>query len=127
MPAFPHWPFRLVPFLRWLFGFPGFLWPYKVVFFGLTAVTWFFLTPPLETMATLRPGWIALILLRNAALITVWYSIFHVRLHVQRAQGLRYKFNKRWLAEKSRAFFLGGQTADNVFYSIVSGGGIWSA
>ena len=54
-------------------------------------------------------------------------GIFHVRLHVQRAQGLRYKFNNRWLTEKSRAFFLGGQTADNVFYSIVSGGGIWSA
>ena len=127
LPAFPRWPFQPVAFLKWLFGFPGFLWPYKAVIFGLTAVTWFFLTPPLETMATLRPGWIALILLRNVALITVWYSIFHVRLHIQRAQGLRYKFNNRWLAEKSRAFFLGGQTADNVFYSIVSGGGIWSA
>ena len=30
-----------------------------VELFGVTAATWFFLTPPLETMATLRPGWIA--------------------------------------------------------------------
>ena len=73
LPAFPRWPFRLVPFLQWLFGFPGFLWPYKAVIFGLTAVTWFFLTPPLETMATLRPGWIAPILLRNVALKAAHY------------------------------------------------------
>ena len=67
------------------------------------------------------------IALRDPSGLTLWYSIWHVRLHVQRTQGLRYKFNNRWLTKNSRAFFLGSQTADNVFYAIVSGGGIWSA
>ena len=127
LPAFPRWPFQPVAFLKWLFGFPGYLWPHNALLIGMSAVTWFFLTPPLETMATFRPGWMALILLRNVGLITLWYSIWHVRLHVRRTQGLRYKFNNRWLTKNSRAFFLGSQTADNVFYAIVSGGGIWSA
>ncbi len=63
-----QWPPRPLAFLKWMFGFPGYLWPLNAFWFGTTALTWFVLTPPLESMATFRPGWMALILARNAAL-----------------------------------------------------------
>ena len=35
-------------------------------------------------MAELRPGWIALVLLRNMAIVTVWYGVWHLRLYVRK-------------------------------------------
>ncbi len=122
-----QWPPKPLAFLKWMFGFPGYLWPLNAFWFGTTALVWFVLTPPLESMATFRPGWMAWILARNAALMFVWFGLWHVRLYVQRAQGMRYKFSNRWLSTKHRGFTFNHQIRDNVFWSMVSGGGIWSA
>ena len=49
-PAPLAWPPRPLGVLKWLFGFPGFLWPWNTMYLGIAALTWFFLTPPLASM-----------------------------------------------------------------------------
>ena len=122
-----RWPPNLGAILQWLFGWPGFLWPWNALWFGIAAATWLWLTPPLATMVTLQPGWIALLLARNVALLVAYVSFFHVVLHTRRSQGVRYKYNDRWLSKHNRVFMFDDQTFDNAFWSIVSGGGLWTA
>ena len=121
-----RWPIKPLAILKWLFGFPGYLWPLNAIWFGIAALTWLVLTPPLESMATFRPGWMAWIFVRNAAMLFVWFGLWHIRLYIQRAQGMRYKYNNRWLSTGNRGFTFNHQTRDNVFWSMVSGGGIWT-
>lgn len=122
-----QWPIKPLAILKWLFGFPGYLWPLNAFWVGTAALTWFLLTPPLESMATFRPGWMAWIVVRNAALLFVWFGLWHLRLYVQRAQGMRYKYSNRWLSTKHRGFTFNNQTRDNLFWTVVSGGSVWSA
>ncbi len=77
------WPPRPKGVARWLFGWPGYLAPWNLVYFGIAALTWFVLTPSTATMEEFRPGWIVLVLLRNAALTLVWFGLFHARLYVR--------------------------------------------
>ena len=44
------WPPRPVAVVKWLFGFPGYIWPYHLFWLGVTLVTWAYLTPDLATM-----------------------------------------------------------------------------
>ena len=51
----------------------------------------------------------------------------HLRLYIQRAQDDRYKFSNRWPSADNRTFMFRNQTRDNVFWTLVSGGLIWTA
>lgn len=126
-PPLVVWPPRPRALLRWLLGWPGYLFPWNATFIAIAVLTWMFLTPDLATMRTLEPGWIALVWLRNIALMVVIYSAWHLRLYVQRAQGLRFKYNDKWLATGSKTFLFGDQLRDNLFWSVFSGGFFWSA
>ena len=48
-PAFV-WPAQPVNFLKWLFGYPGFILPWNMVYVALSIVLWLYLTPSMETM-----------------------------------------------------------------------------
>ena len=43
-----RWPIRPLAFLKWLFGYPGFLWPINAFFLALALATWYYLQPPLS-------------------------------------------------------------------------------
>ena len=122
-----RWPKEFFSFLKWLFGFPGYLWPFNVVFLVITFATWRYLTPSVETMSQLQLDWIVLVFLRNVGLIFVWFSLFHVPLYVRKSQGVRYKYTNRWVPKKNKAFLFNNQTLSNIFWCLISGGGIWSA
>ncbi|MAG13939.1 MAG: desaturase [Spirochaetales bacterium] len=96
-------------------------------FLALTALVWYFLTPSLEQTTTLRVGWILLVYLRNVVLVTVIAGRLHWRLYVRKVQGMKYKYTPRWLATNDKKFMFGNQTWDNIFFSLVSGCGIWTA
>lgn len=68
------WPVQPKTFLRWLFGYPDYLWPWNTFFFAISLAAWVYLTPSLETMREFNPAWILLILLRNAALALLVYG-----------------------------------------------------
>ncbi len=120
-------PFRLRRILTYLFGFEGFLWPFNAIYAGVAILAWYFLTPPMEVMETFQVGWIAQVFLRNAALLALLAGGLHFRLYVKKAQGQKYKYSDKWLAENDKKFLFKNQLWDNVFWSLGSGVFFWTA
>jgi sterol desaturase/sphingolipid hydroxylase (fatty acid hydroxylase superfamily) len=121
------WPPQPVGFAKWLVGFPGYIWPWNLFYAGLAIVAWLVATPSMASTSTLSPGWIAVVLVRNAVLIVAWYGVFHLRLYMQRAQDTRFKYNGRWPAATSEYFTFKSQTKDNMFWTLASGLPMWTA
>jgi sterol desaturase/sphingolipid hydroxylase (fatty acid hydroxylase superfamily) len=124
-PAF-DWPPRPRALFKWFFGFPGYLWPWNVLYAAAAILIWMYLTPPLETLKTFSFTWAGLILLRNIVLAIMVYGAWHLWLYVWRKQGTSFKYNRQWPKE-SQAFLFRNQTYDNMFYTLVSGVPIWTA
>ncbi len=78
-------------------------------------------------MATLEPGWIALLWLRNAGLLSLIAGGLHWYLYLRRGQHGEFKFHRRWLATGDEKFLWGNQVRDNMFWSLVSGVTLWTA
>src|SRR5688500_3543932 len=77
-------PPQLPTILKWL---PGYFLPWNLLFMALAALFWFWLTPEVETLKTLSPGWIAYLYARNSALVVLIYGALELRLYVRRRQG----------------------------------------
>src|SRR5690348_13512236 len=71
------WPIETRAILRWI---PDYFAPWNFLYAAIGVAFWLWLTPSLELMRELAPGWIAVILARNLALVLVFYGFFHVRL-----------------------------------------------
>jgi sterol desaturase/sphingolipid hydroxylase (fatty acid hydroxylase superfamily) len=121
------WPPRPAAFLRWLFGYPGYLWPWNTAYAVIATATWLFLTPDFARMKSFEPGWVAAIFGRNLALLVLIVGAWHLRLYVQKAQGMEYKYSGRWLAKGSSAFLFKDQLLDNIFWTLISAVPIWTA
>lgn len=121
------WPVRPLAILKWLFGFPGYLWPWATVYGLISWLIWTYLTPSTATLRTLEPGWIGFILGRNVALVILVTGFWHVLLYVRRCQGTDYKYDTRWPSKNNPLFTFNDQVRDNVFWALVSGVPIWTA
>ena len=121
------WPPRPLETLKWFFGFPGYLWPWNVIFCLTAIATWFFLQPELSQMAEFRVDWIAQSYVRNLALLLAFAGGQHLWLHTFKGQGTAYKYSPKWLGEKDSKFLWSNQLRDNVFWAIVSGCTVWTA
>jgi sterol desaturase/sphingolipid hydroxylase (fatty acid hydroxylase superfamily) len=120
------WPLRPWRLFVYLFGFPGYLWPWNAFYAAMPLLSWLLLTDAAR-MHTLAGSWPWLILARNAALIVLVVSMWHLPLYVRRLQGTQYKYNARWLSTKSSRFLFHDQLFDNVFWTFASAIPIWSA
>jgi len=105
----------------------GFLWPLNVVYAGLAVASWLWFTPSLEQASRFQVWWIAEIYVRNAVLLFLVAGLLHLRLYTTRGQGKKYKFSSKWMATHDPKFLFSNQTWDNMFWSLVSGCGIWTA
>ncbi|MDP9138515.1 MAG: sterol desaturase family protein [Pseudomonadota bacterium] len=121
------WPAQPVGFVKWLFGYPGHILPWNFLYASLAIIVWMYLTPPLDTMQTLAPGWIGFVLARNAALTVLLVGFFHWRLYVRKAQGKLFKYNAKWLDTDNPVFLFRNQTVDNIIWTFASGVPIWTA
>jgi sterol desaturase/sphingolipid hydroxylase (fatty acid hydroxylase superfamily) len=121
------WPAKPVAVLKWLLGYPGYILPWNLLYAVVAVLVWVYLTPSVETLRTLEPGWIAFVFLRNAALIFLFFGAFHLRLYMQRAQDTRFKFNSKWLDRDNPAFLFRNQTVDNMIWAFASAVPIWTA
>lgn len=124
---FFSWPPQLASIIKWLFGFPGYFLPWNVLYAVAAILIWQFLTPSLETFSANMSYWIAAILLRNIVLAVLVYGGWHLWLYVWRKQGTAFKYNKNWPKENASVFLFNNQTADNMFWTLVSGVPIWTA
>ena len=120
--VFPPQPAK---FLRWL---PGYFLPWNVLYMALGAITWFFLTPSVETMKTLQVGWIAYLLIRNSVFVLAIYGALELRLYIRRDQGNAFKYNGKWPSESpSDVFMFKSQNIDNIIRTFGTGLPIWTA
>jgi len=130
-PRAPHpvfqWPVKPQAVLKWLFGFPGLLWPVQAVLIGISFLTWRFLTPDTQTLRHFSADWVGFLFIRNVLLLTAFVSIWHFWLYVRKAQGSQYKYNANWLATDDPVFLFRNQLWDNVFWNIFSAVPIWTA
>jgi len=121
LPPTIAWPPRPAATLKWLFGFPGYLWPMNALWLTLSVVTWLFLTPDLDSLRHFEAWWIALLLARNAALILMLFGGLHLYLYVLEGQGDATKFSSKKLATGSRRFLFADQVHDNMLRSLAGG------
>lgn len=123
-PVLYRWPPRPLAVLQYLLFDMLFPWGYLYILLGFAS--WYYLTPSITAMSEFAPGWITLLWLRNAALLTLVAGGLHWWLYILRGQGDDYKFHRRWLDTDNDKFLWGNQVWDNVFWSLVSGVTIWT-
>jgi hypothetical protein len=121
-----EWPPKPKVLLKWFFGFPGYLFPWNVIYAVAAVGIWVYLTPALETMRTFSFSWAGLILVRNLTLALSVYGAWHMWLYVWRKQNNDFKYNKSWPKERSSIFLFNNQTYDNMFWTLVSGVTVWT-
>ena len=123
---FFSWPPQAKVLFKWLFGYPGYFLPWNVLYAVLAILIWQFLTPSLDSFSANTSYWIAVILARNVILALLVYGVWHLWLYTWRRQGTAFKYNQKWPKESS-VFLFNNQTADNMFWTLVSGVPIWTA
>lgn len=124
LPALYAWPLKPVAALKYLVF--DMLFPWGHLYIALAFISWYYLTPALATMANFEFSWIALIWLRNAALLTLLAGGLHWWLYMRRSQHENFKFHRRWMDTDNDKFLWGNQVWDNMFWSLVSGVTIWT-
>ena len=122
------WPFRPLVFLKWLFGYPGYIFPWNILYLILTIFVWMFLTPSVEVMKTYSLDWISLVFIRNVVLTILIVGAWHFFLYMRKTQNTEFKYNKNWPDDKkNKTFLFQSQTYDNIFWTFASGVPIWTA
>ena len=120
--AILDWPPRPLATLRHI---ASMMIPQGLIWVGIAVVVWNFFTPSMQRMATLSPGWVLEIYLRNVVMFTLVAGTLQMVLYVRRAQEQRYKYNTRWLGSNPE-FLWGNQTRDNIFWCLASGCTVWT-
>ena len=111
---------------KWLFGVPGFFFPWFAIYMVVIGISYAFFTPALPRMESLSASWIFEITARNVVLLTLWNGAFHLWFYKWRKQGRLKKYNANWMSRKNSTFLFKDQVWDNMFWSY-SGALFWSA
>jgi sterol desaturase/sphingolipid hydroxylase (fatty acid hydroxylase superfamily) len=124
----PLWekPFKTKEVLKYIFGWGGYLWPQTLFYVGLAVVTWNYLQPAFETTARLSPGWMLTMLVRNVVMLVLINSFYHIVLYTLKLWGKGRKYNPNWPDKGNKKFLFNSQMADNIIWTTVSGGLIWT-
>ncbi len=115
-------PPRPLAMIRWLMA--DFLWPQLLLWVAIAVAAYRWFTPDLVRFGSLSVDDVALLWLRNVALMLIVIGGQHWWLHIRQAQDTRYKYDSRWLARDRKSFTFNNQTRDNMFWSLVSGGAV---
>ena len=121
------WPPRPAALARFVFGCPGYFLPLNILYMGLAVLTWFAFTPDLARMKTFSWDWVATVYAQNLAFAVLVYGGLHFRFYMRKAQGTRFMMNRREPTAAHRRFLFGNQVRENVFFTAVSGVGVWTA
>jgi sterol desaturase/sphingolipid hydroxylase (fatty acid hydroxylase superfamily) len=121
------WPPKPGALLKYLFGYPGYFWPWNTIYMAVPVITWVWFTPPMDEMKTFTWGWVLYILIRNAILIGLVILLWHGWLHWKKAQGTDWKYTNKWFAKENPNFLFRNQTLDNLFWTFASAVPIWTA
>lgn len=118
-------PWEIKALLRWMFGFPGMLYPWFAIYMAVIGISYAFFTPEFAIMQTWGWGWVAEITIRNLVILTLWNGAFHLWFIKFQMQGRKTKYNGNWMSKNNPTFLFSDQVYDNVFWSY-SGVLFWS-
>ncbi|MDH3665589.1 MAG: sterol desaturase family protein [Paracoccaceae bacterium] len=121
-----QWPPNPMAFARWVAA-RWFNIAENAILVLLAFACWTWFQPPLDEVRTFAWGWVGQMYLRNLILMTAVAGGLHLYFYRYRRQEDRLHFDARPLKEQSRAFTLGGQVRDNMFWTLTSGVGFWTA
>lgn len=122
---FFSWPPDPARIVRWIAD-RWFALAENSILVGVALITWHFFQPPLEEARNFAFSWIAKMWVRNFILMVLVAGGLHLYFHGYKYQGLRLKYDARDLAARGRAFTLGSQVRDNMFWSLTSGVAFWT-
>lgn len=122
-----EWPIKPFEVLRYVFGWPGMLWPRELVYFGLAAATWVITRNYIDEFVQIRAGWVALFFAKNFALMWIVYGTYHLVLYVKKLHGAHRKYHPKWQQKGSKKFLFKNQVLDNMYRTLGSGCLIWTA
>ena len=114
-----RWPMQPVAILRWLLG--TYLFWQTAAWYAIGYVAWRWLTPGLERFASLGVDDVALLWVRNAAIMLVVIGGQHYFLYIRKTQGTDFKYESRWPATNRKSFTFDDQVKDNMFWCLASG------
>ena len=104
------WPLKPLVFLKWLFHYPnGFIFPWAIIHFAITLLSYLFLLPSFDKFAILSLDWVGIIFVRNFFILFIYSGLWHLHLHINNSQKDKYRYNLKPLGEGNR-WFLGSQT-----------------
>ena len=119
--------FNLNKIFKNIFGFPGYLFPYNILWAVMALLIWFYFTPDIKTMKNFNVDWCLYIYARNAVIIFLYTSFFHLYLYVFKFQDNNFKYNLSPLENSSSKFIFNNQFIDNLIWTFLSAVPIWSA
>ena len=120
-----QWPPQPMRVLRWYIDGWFFL-TINTGILALACLSYLWFSPTLETAQSLDPAWIALIFVRNLALITLVAGGLHLWFYRYAVQGTEKKYDPRPFPRQGRVFSFDHQLLDNMFWTIASGVTVWS-
>ena len=123
---FYHWPPKFLPVLRYILA-DWSLFSVRIYLLGFSIFTWFFLSPSLEASKEFSLDWIAQIWGRNLLIMFVIAGGLHLYFYTFRRQQDDEHYDLRPLMRSSRLFHFNDQVKDNMFWTMVSAVGFWSA
>ncbi|WP_192258157.1 sterol desaturase family protein [Mesorhizobium caraganae] len=98
----------------------------RLIVVGVSFLTWYYLSPTLETARTFSLDWVAAVYLRNLAMIVILAGGMHLYLYTFKMQGDRLRYDVRPFHKKNALFTFSSQFLDNVFWTIASGVTVWT-
>ena len=119
-----EWPLSAKKIIHW-FWRSWFPLSEKLILVAAAFVSWHFLQPPLEQSQTVGIQWVALMWLRNLALMTIVAGGLHLYFYVRKAQGDKYRYDSKEFG-KGRPFTFKNQVWDNMFWTLASGVTVWT-
>jgi lathosterol oxidase len=123
---FFSWPLKPSRMARWLAD-RWLAFAENTILMALVLISWTWFQPSLEETKTLAFGWIAEIWLRNLVLIGLVAGGLHWFFYIHHGQRDQLKYDPRKLMYEGRQFSFGGQVRDNMFWTLTSGVGFWTA
>lgn len=120
------WPPKPAAYLRWI-AHRWFAIAENSILVCLATLCWFFLQPSLDEVRNFEWGWLASMFFRNMVLMIMVAGGLHLYFHRHKKQGDRLKFDARPLKPSGRVFTFNNQVYDNMFWTLTSGVGFWTA
>ena len=112
--------------LKWIFGWPGYLFPWLTIYLGICFFSFIYFYPTINGSFQFDFSSAFQIYLKNLIVILLIFGGFHIYLHTFGAQGDDYRYNTKKLQKNNKFWLFKNQTLENIFWTCLSGCLVWS-